>query len=231
MQCSTNIRTHLKISSILSQMGVKWKKQACWKADTCIMAVMKLLPGNVLHSSLHINTQHIHININAYKVIHFLTRARRHAESAAPHFCLGKKVITFSPCLSAFKSLSGAIPQWASEIHLNSFWESKQSYCCTLKLWLEREEKIRGRRGRGRLVNKTVGWFYFFSLFCFFFLPLAVSFLFAVVDSFRQATVGRLRRAAHRAAVSLKNAGASQHTFAHLSACSHKTCCHISILH
>lgn len=30
-----------------------------------------------------------------------------HTNSYTPHFCLGKKVITFSPCLNAFKSLSG----------------------------------------------------------------------------------------------------------------------------
>lgn len=83
----------------------------------------------------HTNTGTSHIDAYKFSTTHTDTQT-------APHFCLGKKVITFSPCLNAFKSLSGAIPRWASEIHLNSFWESKQSYCCTLKLWLEREKKI-----------------------------------------------------------------------------------------
>ena len=66
-----------------------------------------------------------------------------HTYHAVPHFCLGKKVITFSPCLNAFKSLSRVIPQWATKIHLNSFWGSKQSYCCVLQLWLERRKKVK----------------------------------------------------------------------------------------
>lgn len=85
---------------------------------------------------------------------HTQTHTRSHKliyrDYAIPHFCLGKKVITFSPCLNAFKSLSGAIPRWASEIHLNSFWESKQSYCCRLKLWLEREKKNERKKRRGQ---------------------------------------------------------------------------------
>ena len=105
-------------------------------------------------SLIHVRT-HTHTHTHGHKVIY--------THHAAPHFCLGKKVITFSPCLNAFKSLSGAIPRWASEIHLNSFWESKQSYCCTLKLWLEREKKWEEEEegAGGRLVNKTVGRYYF----------------------------------------------------------------------
>lgn len=111
------------------------------------------------HFLPHTNTR-ARIQSQPHTVIHTRTHF------AAPHFCLGKKVITFSPCINAFKSLSGAIPWWASEIHLNSFWESKQSYCCALKLWLEGREKNerrksgRRREGRGRLVNNAVGRYY-----------------------------------------------------------------------
>lgn len=127
-----------------------------------VVTVLKTLPGFVLHLNVrlflyccvslslihevaHTNTWHRFTCVHQHKCTQTKSFSHTHkliyTHHAAPHFCLGKKVITFSPCLNAFKSLSGAIPRWASEIHLNSFWESKQSYCCALKLWLEREKK------------------------------------------------------------------------------------------
>ena len=124
------------------------------------------------HTSSHTHTHkhtrtHTHIHSHTHKHTHLYTHTDRHTRPntqsmfthtqthtrsntqsmytyhAVPHFCLGKKVITFSPCLNAFKSLSRVIPQWATKIHLNSFWGSKQSYCCVLQLWLERRKKVK----------------------------------------------------------------------------------------
>lgn len=166
---NTHSHTHTHSSASWPHTGpclalfFTWVWEPCCSLSVCLSVSHRTIK---LHSYTHKHTAHIHITAEVHtNSSRTCTRSHKltYTHHAAPHFCLGKKVITFSPCLNAFKSLSGAIPRWASEIHLNSFWESKQSYCCALKLWLERKKKMRGGRGGGRrrLVNKTVGRYYF----------------------------------------------------------------------